>query len=83
MPILLSILGMFCLVSSYDLIALYMSIELMSLSFYILASYKRNSEFSEAVKIFILGAFSSGLLLFGISDYGFAGLTNFEEICNY
>ena len=81
---LLSILGMFCLVSSYDLMALYMSIELMSLSFYILASYKRNSEFSgeAGLKYFILGAFSSGLLLFGISMiYGFTGLTNFEEIC--
>ena len=82
--ILLSVIGMFCLVSSYDLMALYMSIELMSLSFYILASYKRNSEFSgeAGLKYFLLGAFSSGLLLFGMSMiYGFTGLTNFEEIC--
>jgi len=81
--ILFATLGMVCLVSSNDLLALYMSIELMSLSFYILASYKRNSEFSgeAGLKYFILGAFSSGLLLFGMSlIYGFTGLTNFEEL---
>jgi NADH-quinone oxidoreductase subunit N len=81
--ILLACLGMVCLVSTNDLLALYMSIELMSLSFYVLAAYKRNSEFSgeAGLKYFILGAFSSGLLLFGTSMlYGFTGLTNFEEI---
>ena len=81
--ILLSTLGMICLVSVYDLLALYLSVELVSLSFYILAAYKRNSEFSgeAGLKYFILGAFSSGLLLFGTSMiYGFTGLTNFEEI---
>ena len=44
--ILLATIGMLCLVSTNDLLGLYMSIELMSLSFYILAAYKRNSEFS-------------------------------------
>jgi proton-translocating NADH-quinone oxidoreductase chain N len=81
--ILLACLGMVCLVSTNDLLALYMSIELMSLSFYVLAAYKRSSEFSgeAGLKYFILGAFSSGLLLFGTSMiYGFTGLTNFEEI---
>jgi proton-translocating NADH-quinone oxidoreductase chain N len=81
--ILFSILGMLLLVSSYDLLSLYLSIELMSLSFYILASYKINSEFSgeAGLKYFILGAFSSGLLLFGCSMlYGFTGMTNFEDI---
>jgi len=81
--LLLAVLGMICLVSSNDLLSIYMSIELMSLSFYILAAYKRNSEFSgeAGLKYFILGAFSSGLLLFGISMiYGFTGLTNFEEL---
>jgi NADH-quinone oxidoreductase subunit N len=79
--VLFATLGMICLVSSNDLLALYMSIELMSLSFYILAAYKRNSEFSgeAGLKYFILGAFSSGLLLFGISlCYGFPGLSNIE-----
>jgi len=81
--ILLSTLGMMCLVSVYDLLSLYLSVELVSLSFYILAAYKRNSEFSAeaGLKYFILGAFSSGLLLFGSSMiYGFTGLTNFEDI---
>jgi NADH-quinone oxidoreductase subunit N len=81
--ILLSVLGMLLLVSSYDLLSLYLAIELMSLSFYILAAYKRNSEFSgeAGLKYFILGAFSSGLLLFGSSMlYGFTGMTNFEDI---
>jgi NADH-quinone oxidoreductase subunit N len=79
----LATLGMMALVSVYDLLALYLSVELVSLSFYILAAYKRNSEFSAeaGLKYFILGAFSSGLLLFGTSMiYGFTGLTNFEEI---
>jgi NADH-quinone oxidoreductase subunit N len=81
--ILLSVLGMLLLVSSYDLLSLYLAIELMSLAFYILAAYKRNSEFSgeAGLKYFILGAFSSGLLLFGSSMlYGFTGMTNFEDI---
>lgn len=81
--ILLSVLGMLFLVSSYDLLSLYLAVELMSLSFYILAAYKRNSEFSgeAGLKYFILGAFSSGLLLFGSSMlYGFTGMTNFEDI---
>jgi len=81
--ILLSVLGMLLLVSSYDLLSLYLAIELMSLSFYILAAYKRKSEFSgeAGLKYFILGAFSSGLLLFGSSLlYGFTGMTNFEDI---
>jgi NADH-quinone oxidoreductase subunit N len=81
--ILLSVLGMLLLVSSYDLLSLYLGVELMSLSFYILAAYKRNSEFSgeAGLKYFILGAFSSGLLLFGSSMlYGFTGMTNFEDI---
>jgi NADH-quinone oxidoreductase subunit N len=74
---------MLLLVSSYDLLSLYLGVELMSLSFYILAAYKRNSEFSgeAGLKYFILGAFSSGLLLFGSSMlYGFTGMTNFEDI---
>nr|QFP99088.1 NADH dehydrogenase subunit 2 [Telonemida sp.] len=81
--VLLSTLGMLLLISSYDLLALYLAVELMSLSFYILAAYKRNSEFSgeAGLKYFILGAFSSGLLLFGSSMlYGFTGMTNFEDI---
>jgi NADH:ubiquinone oxidoreductase subunit 2 (subunit N) len=55
----------------------------MSLSLYILASLKRNSEFSNesGLKYFVLGAFSSGLILFGSSLlYGFTGSTSFEDL---
>ena len=66
----------------YDLLSLYLIIELQSLSFYILASYKRNSEFSTeaGLKYFVTGAFSSALLLLGCSFlYGLTGVTNFED----
>ena len=81
--ILLAVLGMLLLVSSYDFLALYLAIELQSLALYVLATFKRNSEFSTeaGLKYFILGALSSGILLFGISlIYGLTGSTNFESI---
>jgi proton-translocating NADH-quinone oxidoreductase chain N len=81
--ILLSILGLLLLVTSYDLLSVYLALELQSLSFYILASFKRNSTFSTeaGLKYFILGAFASGLILFGISlIYGFTGSTNLESL---
>jgi len=71
------------MISSYDFISMYLTIEMQSLCFYVLASSKRNSEFSTeaGLKYFILGAFSSGILLFGASlIYGFSGITNFEEL---
>lgn len=79
--ILLSILGLLCFVSSNDLVSFYLALELQSLSFYILASFKKDSAFSTeaGLKYFILGALSSGFLLFGISlIYGSLGSTNFE-----
>lgn len=81
--ILLSTLSMLFLISSADFLSLYLAIELQSLSFYVLAALKRNSEFSTeaGLKYFLLGAFSSGLLLFGCSLlYGFTGVTNFSEL---
>ncbi len=81
--ILLSILGMFIMVSSNDLILFYLGLELQSLSLYILASIDRdNIKSSEAgIKYFVLSALSSGLLLYGCSlIYGFSGSTNFEQI---
>jgi NADH-quinone oxidoreductase subunit N len=63
---------------------MYLAIELQSLSFYVIAAFQRNNEFSTeaGLKYFILGALSSGLLLFGESIlYGFTGITNFEELC--
>jgi proton-translocating NADH-quinone oxidoreductase chain N len=81
--IMLTILGTLLLISSYDLIAMYLAIELQSFCSYILSAFKRNSEFSAeaGLKYFILGAFSSGFLLFGCSlIYGFTGATNYEQI---
>ena len=81
--ILLSILGMFFMVSANDLILFYLGLELQSLSLYILASIDRdNLRSSEAgIKYFVLSALSSGLLLYGCSLlYGFTGSTNFDLI---
>jgi len=83
--ILLSILGMFFMVSSNDIIIFYLGLELQSLSLYILASIDReNLKSSESgIKYFILSALSSGLLLYGCSLlYGFSGSTNFDLIAN-
>jgi len=80
--ILLSTLSMLLLVSSYDLISMYLAIEMQSLCFYVLAASQRNSEFSTeaGLKYFLLGAFSSGVFLLGCSFlYGITGLTNFES----
>jgi proton-translocating NADH-quinone oxidoreductase chain N len=81
--LLFSASSMMFLVSSADFISMYLAIELQSLCFYVLAAIKRNSEFSTeaGLKYFLLGAFSSGLLLFGCSlIYGFTGVTNFSEL---
>ena len=83
--ILLSILGMFFMVSANDLILFYLGLELQSLSLYILASIDRdNLRSSESgIKYFVLSALSSGLLLYGCSLlYGFTGSTNFDLIAN-
>ena len=81
--ILLSTLSMCLLVSSYDLISMYLAIEMQSLCFYVLAASQRQSEFSTeaGLKYFLLGAFSSGVFLLGCSFlYGITGLTNFESL---
>ena len=83
--ILLSILGMFFMVSSNDIILFYLGLELQSLSLYILASIDRdNLRSSESgIKYFVLSALSSGLLLYGCSLlYGFTGSTNFDLIAD-
>jgi len=81
--ILLSVTGMLMLISAADLIALYLGLELMSLSLYVLASFQRDQvRASEAgLKYFVLGALSSGMLLYGASlIYGFTGTVNFAGI---
>ena len=83
--ILLSILGMFFMVSSNDIILFYLGLELQSLSLYILASMDRdNLKSSESgIKYFVLSALSLGLLLYGCSlMYGFTGSTNFDLIAD-
>jgi len=81
--ILASTLGMFLMISSYDLIIFYLGLELQSLSLYILAAFKRDEERSTeaGLKYFVLSALASGLLLYGCSlIYGFTGSTNFSII---
>ena len=81
--ILLASTGMLMMVSANDLISLYLGLELQSLSLYVLAAFKRDSgRATEAgLKYFVLGALSSGMLLYGASMiYGFAGSTNFALI---
>ena len=81
--ILSATLGMMIMISSYDLIVFYMGLELQSLSLYVLVSFNRDSYRSTeaGLKYFVLGALSSGLLLYGCSlIYGFSGSTNFDLI---
>jgi NADH-quinone oxidoreductase subunit N len=81
--ILLSTTGMLMLISAADLIALYLGLELMSLALYVVAAINRDSaRSSEAgLKYFILGALSSGMLLYGASlVYGFTGTVSFAGI---
>jgi NADH-quinone oxidoreductase subunit N len=81
--VLFATTGMMFLASGYDLIVLYISLELMALSFYVLVAYtKRERRSNEAgMKYFLLGAFSSGILLYGMSLlFGVAGSTNLGDI---
>ncbi|MBS3848353.1 NADH-quinone oxidoreductase subunit NuoN [Devosia neptuniae] len=81
--VLLATLGMMMMVSANDLMSLYVGLELQSLSLYVLAAIKRDdSKATEAgLKYFVLGALSSGMLLYGASlVYGFTGHTNLQEI---
>ena len=79
----LSVLGMFVMVSARDLISLYVGVELQSLAAYVLAAWRRDdTRSSEAgLKYFVLSALSSGLLLYGASFvYGFTGSVRFDAI---
>jgi NADH-quinone oxidoreductase subunit N len=81
--ILLSTAGMMMLISAADLIALYLGLELMSLALYVVAAIDRDSERSTeaGLKYFVLGALSSGMLLYGASlIYGFTGTVSFAGI---
>jgi NADH-quinone oxidoreductase subunit N len=81
--VLLATLGMMMMVSANDLMSLYVGLELQSLALYVLAAIKRDDpKATEAgLKFFVLGALSSGMLLYGASlIYGFTGHTNLQEI---
>ena len=81
--VVLTSVGMMLMISAADLITLYMGLELHSLALYIMAAMRRDSMRSAeaGLKYFVLGALSSGLLLYGAAlTYGFAGTTRFEGI---
>jgi NADH-quinone oxidoreductase subunit N len=84
-PILMlfATLGMMMMLSANDLISLYLGLELQSLALYVVAAFQRDSERSTeaGLKYFVLGALSSGMLLYGASMvYGFAGTTSFTGL---
>jgi len=84
-PILLlfAVLGMMMMISANDLISLYIGLELQSLALYVVAAFRRDTlRSTEAgLKYFVLGALSSGMLLYGSSlVYGFTGATGFDAI---
>lgn len=84
-PVLVTLatLGMMLMISAHDLISFYMSLELQSLALYVVAAMNRESARSTeaGLKYFVLGALSSGMMLYGMSlVYGFTGHTNFADI---
>ena len=83
--ILLATLGMFAMISANSLLSLYMGLELQSLSLYVLATIRRDNLLSNeaGLKYFILGALSSGILLYGISMiYGYAGTIGYQDLAD-
>lgn len=81
--LLLAILSMFLLISSYDLISFYLTIEMQALCFYVMASFKKNSSFSTeaGLKYFIAGSFISAFFLLGCSlVYGCLGTLNLHDL---
>ncbi len=83
--VMFATLGMVLMISANNLISLYLSLELQSLSLYVLAAFQRdNARSTEAgLKYFVLGSLASGMLLYGASlVYGFAGTTGFDALAH-
>jgi len=83
--VLFAIAGMILMATADDLVVLFLGIELMSISFYVLAGFMRKTSASNeaALKYFLLGAFTTGFLLYGIAlMYGVSGTTSLSEIRN-
>ena len=81
--IMLATLGMLIMISANDMIALYLGLELQSLALYVVAAINRDSARSTeaGLKYFVLGALSSGMLLYGVTlVYGYTGTIGFEQI---
>src|SRR6185437_3138243 len=81
--IVLATAGMLMMISANDLISLYIGLELQSLALYVVAAFQRDSTRSTeaGLKYFVLGALSSGMLLYGCSlIYGFTGTTEFDAL---
>ncbi len=84
--VLLSVLGMMVMISGYSLLALYLGLEILSLSLYALIAIARErvDSIEAALKYFVLGAIASGLLLYGMSMiYGISGSLNISDIASF
>jgi NADH:ubiquinone oxidoreductase subunit 2 (subunit N) len=80
---LFSVLGGLFLLSTNDFISFYLALEIMTIPLYVLvaSNYKSNFSTEAGLKYFIVGSFSSGLVLFGFSFiYGFSGISNFDDL---
>lgn len=84
LPVLMALasLGMLVMISAADFLTLYLGLEMQSLALYVLAAFQRDRRSTEAgLKYFVLGALSSGLMLYGISlIYGYAGATGYAMV---